>query len=284
MNAINKRYITPNTHLIKRTLNFIPFRSILSFDAKKDYYKILNTPSTSTAKDIKNAFYKLAKQYHPDINKGKEDKFKEINEAYETLGDDSKRKSYDEMRKATASSSSASYGSNTNGQQAHASGYHNYGAYNNYNRNNTNGNRKSSTNAGSTGSSGSSSEQSQNTYNNYDYNYTNRSSSTGKNPYEQYKEQEYQQFYEEEQLKRYMNNKYAERTRKDSWDNDDSYTNNTKQNRSYYNNGGHDNINNFSEMQGETYKKYMKYKEDEYRKIKENEMLRKKSEVDLIDF
>ena len=63
----------------------------------KDYYKILGVPRTASAKDIKAAYRKLARQYHPDINPGAEEKFKDINEAYEALGDADKRKRYDNL-------------------------------------------------------------------------------------------------------------------------------------------------------------------------------------------
>lgn len=66
----------------------------------KDYYKILGVTKSSTADDIKKAFRKLARQYHPDVAKDKktaEEKFKEINEAYEVLSDPDKRKKYDTL-------------------------------------------------------------------------------------------------------------------------------------------------------------------------------------------
>ncbi len=65
----------------------------------KDYYKILGVPKNSSEDDIKKAYRKLAKEHHPDRNKGNkqaESKFKEINEAYEVLGDTEKRKIYDQ--------------------------------------------------------------------------------------------------------------------------------------------------------------------------------------------
>ena len=65
----------------------------------KDYYKILGVPRTAGGDEIKRAYRKLARQYHPDKNKAKsaEDKFKEINEAYEVIGDEKKRKAYDQL-------------------------------------------------------------------------------------------------------------------------------------------------------------------------------------------
>ena len=64
----------------------------------KDYYEILGVPRTAGEEEIKKAFRRLARKYHPDVAKGKgtEDKFKEVNEAYEVLGDAAKRKKYDE--------------------------------------------------------------------------------------------------------------------------------------------------------------------------------------------
>ena len=66
----------------------------------RDYYKVLGVQRTASGDDIRKAFRKLARQYHPDVakdKKGAEEKFKEINEAYEVLGDADKRKKYDEL-------------------------------------------------------------------------------------------------------------------------------------------------------------------------------------------
>ena len=66
----------------------------------KDYYEILGVPRSASDDDIKKAFRKLARKYHPDVAKDKKEaevKFKEINEAYEVLGDSQKRKRYDEL-------------------------------------------------------------------------------------------------------------------------------------------------------------------------------------------
>jgi DnaJ-class molecular chaperone len=66
----------------------------------KDYYSTLGVAKTATEKEVKQAYRKLARKHHPDVNPGDksaESRFKEINEAYEVLGDPVKRKKYDEL-------------------------------------------------------------------------------------------------------------------------------------------------------------------------------------------
>jgi len=67
----------------------------------KDYYQVLGVPRNASDEEIKKAYRKLAMQYHPDRNLGKEkwanEKFKEINEAYGVLGDPQKRRQYDQF-------------------------------------------------------------------------------------------------------------------------------------------------------------------------------------------
>jgi molecular chaperone DnaJ len=68
---------------------------------EKDYYKTLGVSKDATADEIKKAYRKLARKYHPDANKGdvkSEDRFKEISEAYDVLSDTSRRKEYDDAR------------------------------------------------------------------------------------------------------------------------------------------------------------------------------------------
>jgi molecular chaperone DnaJ len=69
---------------------------------EKDYYKTLGVADTTTQKEITKAYRKLARQNHPDANPGDasaEERFKEISSAYDVIGDEAKRKEYDEVRK-----------------------------------------------------------------------------------------------------------------------------------------------------------------------------------------
>src|SRR5690349_10263181 len=66
----------------------------------KDYYNILGVKKNASEKEIKSAFRKLARKFHPDLNpndREAEAKFKEVNEAYEVLSDADKRKKYDQF-------------------------------------------------------------------------------------------------------------------------------------------------------------------------------------------
>src|SRR5215467_14107195 len=73
----------------------------IDFDPSVDYYKALGVPEKASADEIKKAYRKLAKAYHPDSTGGdktKESRFKDISNAYDVLGDAKKRALYDEIR------------------------------------------------------------------------------------------------------------------------------------------------------------------------------------------
>ncbi|MBZ0238681.1 MAG: DnaJ domain-containing protein, partial [Deltaproteobacteria bacterium] len=73
----------------------------LDFDPSVDYYKALGVDAKASNDEIKKAYRKLAKQYHPDStggDKAKESRFKEASAAYDVLGDAKKRAQYDEIR------------------------------------------------------------------------------------------------------------------------------------------------------------------------------------------
>lgn len=78
--------------------------------AKRDYYEVLGVGKNASADEIKKAFRKAAIAHHPDKEGGNEEKFKEVNEAYEVLKDDKKRQRYDQFGHAGVGSSAASDG------------------------------------------------------------------------------------------------------------------------------------------------------------------------------
>ena len=82
---------------------------------KKNYYDVLGVDRNASQEDIKKAYRNLSKKYHPDKTGGDDSKFKEINEAYDTLGDESKRREYDNIEvHIEISLTEAYYGCNKN--------------------------------------------------------------------------------------------------------------------------------------------------------------------------
>ncbi|HEY4411052.1 MAG TPA: molecular chaperone DnaJ [Acidimicrobiia bacterium] len=84
----------------------------------KDFYRVLGVPENAKADEIKKAYRKLAKQYHPDANQGNkeaEERFKNISAAYDVLGDAAKRKEYDEVRTMAASGANPFAGAGAGG-------------------------------------------------------------------------------------------------------------------------------------------------------------------------
>lgn len=71
--------------------------NLFRFSSKKDLYDVLGAPRGASQDELKKAYFTMAKKYHPDVNKAADakEKFAEINNAYETLGDEKKRKLYD---------------------------------------------------------------------------------------------------------------------------------------------------------------------------------------------
>ncbi|KRZ14240.1 Mitochonrial uncharacterized protein [Trichinella zimbabwensis] len=105
--------------LLLRDFHFTSIR----FAEKLDYYEILGVPKNASAKDIKKAYYQLAKKYHPDVNKNDPQaarKFQQVSEAYEVLSDENKKAQYDQWGSTDFGTSSGSTSSGHNWQGFHS--------------------------------------------------------------------------------------------------------------------------------------------------------------------
>ncbi|CAK7349547.1 unnamed protein product [Dovyalis caffra] len=99
-NNLSPNFTTPKRHRFFNTGSVRAAAAVSS--ARADYYSTLNVSRNATLQEIKSSYRKLARKYHPDMNKGAgaEDKFKEISAAYEVLSDDEKRSLYDRFGEA----------------------------------------------------------------------------------------------------------------------------------------------------------------------------------------
>ena len=80
-----------------------------------DYYKVLGVSDKATDKELRRAYRKLAKEYHPDSHPGSEERFKAVSAAYDVLGDPEKRKEYDEVRRLGPLSNLGGFGGSSSG-------------------------------------------------------------------------------------------------------------------------------------------------------------------------
>lgn len=113
-----------------------PLRSFHStgvHSVMKDPYKTIGVDRTASASEIKKAYYKLAKQYHPDINKekGADEKFQDIQAAYEVLSDESKKKQYDQFGAAAfdETGGSSGFGGQSGGADGPFNPFGNFGGF-----------------------------------------------------------------------------------------------------------------------------------------------------------
>ncbi|KFK42378.1 hypothetical protein AALP_AA2G248400 [Arabis alpina] len=114
----HKSFLSVSSSSPNRNRRGFSRRSVVVFAASGDYYATLGVPKSANTKEIKAAYRRLARQYHPDVNKepGATEKFKEISAAYEVLSDDQKRALYDQYGeagvKSTVGGASGTYTTN----------------------------------------------------------------------------------------------------------------------------------------------------------------------------
>lgn len=110
-----------------------PFHSTRMQSAMKDPYKVIGVDRNASASEIKKAYYKLAKQFHPDINKekGADEKFQDIQAAYELLSDESKKQQYDQFGSAAfdQNGGSSGFGGSSGGADGPYNPFGNFGGF-----------------------------------------------------------------------------------------------------------------------------------------------------------
>ncbi|KAH7331551.1 hypothetical protein KP509_20G039800 [Ceratopteris richardii] len=113
-NGVARLFTSPRSHSFDPSYRKrAPHRQVVAMAT--DYYSVLGVSRTASKQDIKGAYRKLARKYHPDVNKeaGAEEKFKEISAAYEVLSDDEKRSLYDRFGEAGVTGAAAGNGAGT---------------------------------------------------------------------------------------------------------------------------------------------------------------------------
>ena len=283
-----------NLHNLKLPLKkgFLPFSLTFQphyfvsqgFDVAKDYYKILGVSQSATDKQIKAAYFSLAKKYHPDVNKGNADRFKEISDAYSIIGEANKRKDYDAARKYASSNSG--FGSNraSQSQQSYGGtsnkGYSQYGQNSGYYNNN---------------------QQQQQAYSNYSgYNWQNSgyyedpgsqrrykyNSSNQRNPNKEADEAYFQSFagmsFEDfmKRMKEDVNRRYpgsGYQSQSNSYNYNSSNTGSPHSNSSYH--ARQQTHNNQTEWRRQAEEAHRRKMEEDWRQFQEEERIRKQYEV-----
>ena len=241
-------------------------------DYSKDYYGVLGVNKNATEKEIKTAYHKLARQFHPDVNGGKTtEKFKEITVAYEILSDKAKKSSYDSNQNPFSSfgnsfrnTTSSSHSTSTQ-QNPFSNGFGNF--YSNFNNQKTDNNFHSNSYRYSGGTGGTGNGQNfysdfANAYKNKNYKeeyhtYTYKDKDTGKYKTYTYKSTTggkgnpfYQDF--DELLKKRREQREQQKKEQEAYNNDfaQNYSNdfyfNSRKNKNPYGGEGNFNFNNFN--------------------------------------
>ncbi len=134
---------------LRKKIDFLKFKSFkissnILYEENLDFYQVLGIKDSATGSEIKEAYYKLAKVYHPDV-KGDEKIFKNINLAYETLKKEEDKKAYDEIRKEVLSKRNQKYESGMKNSFKKDNSYRSHNNYHKYSSNTNRQNKESNT-------------------------------------------------------------------------------------------------------------------------------------------